>query len=104
MTIHRLALKFSETSGGAPRSKLRGMQGAVLVEIQQIHLFIAFLLFRCSLCFNIIAYDLSLYSSKEARFHRDSNHCISKKLVAKAKDTSSLIVLEDLKGFREKHD
>ncbi len=39
---------------------------------------------------------LKKLSGKEARFHRDTNHCISKKLVAKAKDTSSLIVLEDI--------
>ncbi len=43
---------------------------------------------------------LKKLSGKEARFHRDINHCISKKLVAKAKDTSSLIVLEDLQGIR----
>lgn len=38
-------------------------------------------------------------SGRKARFHRDTNHCISKKLVAKAKDTSSAIVLEDLSGM-----
>ncbi|WP_367358102.1 hypothetical protein [Methanothrix sp.] len=30
---------------------------------------------------------LKKLSGKEARFHRDVNHCISKKLVAKAIDT-----------------
>lgn len=45
---------------------------------------------------------LKKLSGKEARFHRDTNHCISKKLVAKAKDTSSIIVLEDLSGIRER--
>jgi len=30
------------------------------------------------------------------------NHCISKKLVAKAKDTSSMITLEDLQGIMER--
>ena len=45
---------------------------------------------------------LKKLSGKEARFHRDTNHCISKKLVAKAKDTSSIIVLEDLSGIRKR--
>lgn len=45
---------------------------------------------------------LKKLSGKEARFHRDTNHCISKKLVAKAKDTSSVIVLENLRGIRER--
>lgn len=39
---------------------------------------------------------------KESRFARDVNHCISKKLVAKAKDTGRSIALEDLKGIRER--
>lgn len=37
---------------------------------------------------------------KESRFARHENHCISKKLVAKAKDTGRGIALEDLKGIR----
>jgi putative transposase len=41
-------------------------------------------------------------SGHEARFKRDTNHCISKKLVMKAKDTSSLIALEDLSGIRNR--
>jgi len=45
---------------------------------------------------------LKKLSGRMARFTRDTNHCISKKLVAKAKDTSSLIALEDLKGIRER--
>jgi len=45
---------------------------------------------------------LKTLSGKEARFHRDTNHCISKMLVAKAIDTSSLIVLEDLQGIQER--
>jgi len=45
---------------------------------------------------------LKKLSGREARFHRDVNHCISKKLVAKAKDTSSVIVLEDLSGIRKR--
>jgi len=39
---------------------------------------------------------------RESRFRRDTNHCISKKMVAKAKDTSSIIALEDLKGIQKK--
>ena len=39
---------------------------------------------------------------KEARFAKDVNHCISKKLVAKAKDTGKGIALEDLKGIRSR--
>jgi|SRR5262249_37785742 len=39
---------------------------------------------------------------KEQRFRRDTNHVISKKLVAKAKDTQSVIALEDLKGIRDR--
>jgi IS605 OrfB family transposase len=45
---------------------------------------------------------LKRLSGREARFKRDTNHCISKKLVMKAKDTSSLIALEDLSGIRER--
>jgi putative transposase len=45
---------------------------------------------------------LKKLSGHEARFKRDTNHCISKKLVMKAKDTSSLIALEDLSGIRER--
>jgi len=39
---------------------------------------------------------------KEQLFARDVNHCISKKLVAKAKGTLSVIALEDLKGIRDR--
>jgi len=45
---------------------------------------------------------LKKLSGKMARFSKDTNHCISKKLVAKAKDTSSVIVLEDLSGIRKR--
>src|SRR5439155_19442869 len=41
-------------------------------------------------------------SGKQARFQRDTNHCISKKLVATAKDTKRGIALEDLKGIRSR--
>ena len=39
-------------------------------------------------------------SGTEAKFRRNMNHCISKKLVTKAKDTQSLIALEELGGIR----
>ena len=39
---------------------------------------------------------------REHRFHRDVNHCISKRIVAKAKDTKALIAVEDLIGIRER--
>src|SRR6266851_2542372 len=39
---------------------------------------------------------------KQARFQRDSNHCISKALVRTAKDTARGIALEDLQGIRER--
>ena len=45
---------------------------------------------------------LKKLSGHEARFKRDTNHCISKNIVMKAKDTSSLIALEDLSGIRER--
>jgi|APCry1669189440_1035222.scaffolds.fasta_scaffold00135_30 putative transposase len=37
--------------------------------------------------------------SKEARFRKDINHCISKKLVEKAKGTNCALALEELKGI-----
>ena len=39
---------------------------------------------------------------KESRFAADVNHCISKKLVKVAKGTNRAIVLEDLKGIRNR--
>jgi IS605 OrfB family transposase len=45
---------------------------------------------------------LKKIGKRESRFHRDVNHCISKKIVAKAKDTDSLIAVEDLTGIRER--
>ena len=44
---------------------------------------------------------LKKLSGRESRFHRDVNHVISKKIVAKAKDTKQAIALEDLKGIRK---
>ena len=45
---------------------------------------------------------LKRIGDREARFRRDTNHCISKRLVAKAKDTRRGISLEDLKGIRDR--
>ena len=39
---------------------------------------------------------------REARFRRDTNHCISKKLVAVAQGNDDGIALEDLKGIRSR--
>lgn len=41
-------------------------------------------------------------SNKESRFVRNTNHCISKSIVKKAKDTYSGIKLEDLENFFNK--
>lgn len=43
---------------------------------------------------------LKKLSGRESRFHRDINHVISKKIVAKAKDTGKAVALEDLEGIR----
>jgi IS605 OrfB family transposase len=45
---------------------------------------------------------LKRLSGKEANFRRNTNHIISKRLVAKAKDTHRLLALEDLKGIRQR--
>ncbi len=45
---------------------------------------------------------LKTVRNKEQRFRRDINHQISKKLVAKAKDTGRGLALEDLKGIRDR--
>ena len=45
---------------------------------------------------------LQRLSGKQARFQRDVNHTISKRIVSKAKARSSAIVLEDLSGIRER--
>ena len=45
---------------------------------------------------------LKLRRRKESRFATDVNHCISKRLVEVAKGTHRAIVLEDLKGIRER--
>jgi len=45
---------------------------------------------------------LKRLSGRERRFARDTNHCISKQLIAKAKDTNRAIALEDLAGIRSR--
>ncbi len=52
------------------------------------------------LCILLLIMTVRL-SNREARFHRDINHIISKKIVAKAKGTKQAIALEDLKGIRK---
>jgi IS605 OrfB family transposase len=41
-------------------------------------------------------------SEKERRFRTDTNHCVSKYLVEKAKDTNVGIALEDLSGITKR--
>lgn len=45
---------------------------------------------------------LSKIRHREANYRRDTNHVISKRLVAKAKATGSAIALEDLGGIRDR--
>ena len=45
---------------------------------------------------------LKRIGDREARFRRNTNHCISKQIVAKAKGTRRGIALEDLKGIRQR--
>jgi len=45
---------------------------------------------------------LKKVSGREARFRRNTNHVISKHLVAKATDTHRQIALEDLEGIRQR--
>ncbi len=45
---------------------------------------------------------LKKLSGKESRFARDTNHTISKEIVAKAKGTSSAIAIENLEGIRKR--
>jgi len=45
---------------------------------------------------------LTRMKRREARFRRDVNHCISKTLVATAKDTTRGLAMEDLGGIRER--
>jgi len=41
-------------------------------------------------------------AGRESRFVKDSNHCLSKGIVAKAQGTGRAIALEDLKGIRDR--
>lgn len=45
---------------------------------------------------------LKKLSGRESRFAKDVNHCLSKKIVQKAKDTNRAIALEDLAGIRDR--
>src|SRR5262249_22149866 len=45
---------------------------------------------------------LKRLAGQEHRFARDTNHCISKRIVAKAQGTKRGIALEDLKGIRDR--
>lgn len=45
---------------------------------------------------------LKKLSGREARFRKDTNHCISKTLASKAKDSNRAISLEDLQGIRKR--
>lgn len=45
---------------------------------------------------------LKLRRRKESRFSKDVNHCISKQIVVDAERTNQAVVLEDLKGIRER--
>jgi putative transposase len=45
---------------------------------------------------------LKKVAGKESRFRHDVNHCISKRIVQRAKDTRCAIALEDLKGIRDR--
>jgi IS605 OrfB family transposase len=43
---------------------------------------------------------LKKMAGKQRRYQADTNHCISKQFVSKAKDTKRTIAIEDLKGIR----
>jgi putative transposase len=45
---------------------------------------------------------LKKLAGREGRFRRHENHCISKAIVSKAKDTARGIAVEDLNGIRER--
>ncbi len=45
---------------------------------------------------------LKKISGRQARFQKDVNHCISKRIVQKAIDTGRGIAMEDLKGIRDR--
>ena len=45
---------------------------------------------------------LKRMADRESRFRRNTNHILSKRIVAKAKDTARGMALEDLKGIRDR--
>ena len=45
---------------------------------------------------------LKKLSGRMARFSKDANHCISKQIVTKAKDTLRSVAMEDLQGIRSR--
>ena len=45
---------------------------------------------------------LKRLGQREGRFRRQTNHCISKSIVARAEDTARAVALEDLGGIRER--
>lgn len=45
---------------------------------------------------------LKRIAERESRFRRNTNHVLSKRIVAKAKDTARGIALEELKGIRDR--
>ena len=45
---------------------------------------------------------LKAIGQREGRFRRQTNHCISKSIVARAEDTKRAVALEDLGGIRER--
>ena len=45
---------------------------------------------------------LKKLSGKERGFKKDTNHCISKQIISKAKDTQRAIAIEDLKNIRSR--
>ena len=54
-----------------------------------------------SVCTKNAKRHLKKLGYQEARFKRDVNHCVSKVIVVKAKDTVRAIALEDLTGIRK---
>jgi IS605 OrfB family transposase len=57
---------------------------------------------RRGLCPKNIRRKLKSLAGREARFRKDTNHVISKTLVAKAKGTGRGLALENLKGLRHR--
>ncbi|MFZ1022926.1 MAG: transposase [Thermoplasmata archaeon] len=47
-------------------------------------------------------HHLKALGGREGRFHRQTNHCISKEIVARAQGTARAVALEDLGGIRQR--